>query len=241
MTGAAEPPRIQPKLTRAGVGRIATVVATLAVTAAIFFASAGTLRLFRGWLYYGGLLAYLIVALALLLRLFPGAVEVVNERGRLKEDVKAWDKAFGVAYTVSILVLPAVAGLDLRLRGATVPEWVAGPALAATVFAYAVSHWAMVVNRFLETGVRVQTDRGHEVVTDGPYRWVRHPFYLSVCLANLVYPLAVGALAAFVPAVGIVALFVWRTAREDATLLRELPGYQAYADRTRHRLLPGVW
>jgi len=241
VTAAPARPPIPPRLSRAGIGRILTVFATLALAAAIFFASAGTLRLFRGWLYYGGLLAYLVASLGLLFRRFPGAVEVVNERGRFKEDVKTWDKAFGVAYAVLILVLPAVAGLDLRLRGVTVPEWAAWPALAATVLAYAVSHWAMVVNRFLETGVRVQTERGHEVVTGGPYRWVRHPFYLSACLANLIYPLAVGALAAFTPAVVIVVLFVWRTAREDATLLRELPGYAAYAARTRHRLLPGVW
>jgi protein-S-isoprenylcysteine O-methyltransferase Ste14 len=230
------------KLARSGVLRIVTVVATLVASAALFFASAGTLELRRGWIYYGGLLAYLVAALALLFVAFPGAIEVVNERGRFRKDVKAWDKAFGVAYTALLLALPAVAGLDAgRFHWSEAPEWPAWPALAVSLLAYAVAHWAMIANRFLETGVRVQSDRRHEVVSSGPYRFVRHPFYVSVCLANLVYPLAVGALWAFVPALLIVALLVWRTAREDETLRRELPGYEAYAARTRHRLIPGVW
>lgn len=230
------------RLARSGVARIVTVVATHVLTAAVFFAAAGTLSLRRAWVYYGGVLAYLVAALVALFVLFPGAIEVVNERGRLKKDVKAWDKVFGLAYTALLFVLPAVAGADAgRFRWSAPPEWASWPALAVTILAYALAHWAMIANRFLETGVRIQTDRRHEVVSSGPYRFVRHPFYVSVCLANLVYPLAVGSLWAFAPALLIVALFVWRTAREDETLRRELPGYEAYAARTRHRLLPLVW
>jgi protein-S-isoprenylcysteine O-methyltransferase Ste14 len=36
-------------------------------------------------------------------------------------------------------------------------------------------------------------------------------------------------------------VLVVRTAREDATLIEELPGYREYADRTTHRLVPGIW
>jgi len=121
------------------------VFTTLAATAAIFFASAGTLRLFRA----GSTTAALGTCLSLGCScVSTGAAEVVNERGR-SSDVKAWDKAFGVAYAA--LSRPAgVAGLDLRLRGATCGVG-AGPA-SPRLLAYAVSHWAMVVNRFLETG-----------------------------------------------------------------------------------------
>ena len=44
-----------------------------------------------------------------------------------------------------------------------------------------------------------------------------------------------------VPAAVIVIVFVIRTALEDRTLQVELPGYTAYAQRTRYRLVPGVW
>lgn len=232
----------RPGLSRSGAVRIVTVVAVLVLSAALFFAAAGTVHVRRAWIYYGGLLGYLAAALPALLLAFPGAVEVVNERGRLKSDVKAWDQVFGLAYAAGLVALPIIAGLDARgSADATLPDWTAWPALAVTILGHAVAHWAMVANRFLETGVRIQRDRGHVVVSSGPYRLVRHPFYLSMCLTNLVYPFALGSPWAAVPALLVVAVTVWRTAREDETLRLELAGYEAYASRTRYRLLPGIW
>jgi len=232
-----------PKLTRAGVARLVTVVVTLVVTAALFFGAAGTFDLWRGWLYYGGTLAYYLVAMVVLFVLFPGVIEVVNERGKLpRKDVKRWDKVFGVLYLLLMLALPAVAGLDAgRLHWSEVPEALAWPGLTVTIAAYMFVHWAMVVNRHAEACVRIQDERHHEVVSSGPYRIVRHPFYISIIVVNLVYPLAVGSLVAYVPALAIAGLFVWRTAREDATLRAELSGYREYAARVRYRLLPGAW
>lgn len=37
------------------------------------------------------------------------------------------------------------------------------------------------------------------------------------------------------------ALLVLRTALEDRTLHHELPGYPEYAQKTRSRLIPGIW
>ena len=230
------------RLTGSGVLRLATVLGALILEAALFFAGAGSLDLFRGWLYYGGVLAYLVVALAVMLVFFPGAVEVVNERGKFKQDVKTWDKVFAICYVVLLPVRPLVAGLDVgRFHASEVSPLFDLPALIATILAYLFVHWAMVVNKFAETGVRIQRDRGQEVVSSGPYRMVRHPFYISIIVTQAVYPLAVGSLYAYLPALAIAGLFVWRTAREDATLHAELPGYAEYAARVRYRLLPGVW
>ncbi len=99
----------------------------------------------------------------------------------------------------------------------------------------------MIVNKHAETGVRIQDDRNHAVVSSGPYRIVRHPFYISGIVTSFVYPLAVGSLYAFIPALVIAVLIVWRTAREDQTLRRELDGFEAFTKRTRYRLFPGVW
>jgi protein-S-isoprenylcysteine O-methyltransferase Ste14 len=229
-------------LTKAGGARMITVLLTLALTAAIYFFAAGTFRLSRAWLYYGGLLAYLVLALAAFFLFFPDAIATINARGKLHRDVKAWDKLFGLAYTALLLVQPAIAGWDVRAhRAVTVPWLVAAAALTATLVAYAFVHWAMIVNRHAETGVRIQDDRQHAVISAGPYRIVRHPFYIALIVTQLVYPLALGSPSASVPSLVMAALFVWRTAREDATLRRELAGYEAFAQSTRYRLLPGVW
>jgi uncharacterized membrane protein YcjF (UPF0283 family) len=68
----------KPRLTKAGVGRMLTVLLTLAATAAVFFLTAGTFEVSRGWLYYGGLLAYLVVATAVIVLVFPEVIETLR-------------------------------------------------------------------------------------------------------------------------------------------------------------------
>jgi protein-S-isoprenylcysteine O-methyltransferase Ste14 len=53
--------------------------------------------------------------------------------------------------------------------------------------------------------------------------------------------LILGSEWALAIAAAIAVLFVWRTAMEDRTLRRELPGYEDFTRVTRFRLLPGVW
>ena len=99
----------------------------------------------------------------------------------------------------------------------------------------------MVVNPYAESSVRIQTDRGQTVVTSGPYRFVRHPMYVGIILMSLANPLVWGSAWALAMSGVLILLFLWRTAKEDQTLRRELPGYDEYAAQTRYRLLPGVW
>jgi protein-S-isoprenylcysteine O-methyltransferase Ste14 len=99
----------------------------------------------------------------------------------------------------------------------------------------------MATNPFLSTIVRIQDDRGHYVVTTGPYQYVRHPMYAMILLMWPGIALEMGSWWALIPAAVIVIVFVIRTALEDRTLRAELPGYVEYARRVRYRLIPGVW
>jgi protein-S-isoprenylcysteine O-methyltransferase Ste14 len=101
--------------------------------------------------------------------------------------------------------------------------------------------WAMAVNRFFSGVVRIQEERGHVVVSHGPYALVRHPGYVGVILAMVGAPLMLGSVWALIPAAATVGVIVIRTAREDLTLTRYLAGYETYAQRVRYRLLPGIW
>ena len=117
-------------------------------------------------------------------------------------------------------------------------QWVAVVILLLCVL---FSNWALVVNKYFSAIIRIQTDRGHTVITGGPYRYVRHPGYAGGVIANLVIPLMLGSLWALIPAVLTVIILFIRTAKEDQTLIDELPGYVEYAQRTRYRLIPGIW
>jgi len=80
----------------------------------------------------------------------------------------------------------------------------------------------------------------HAVVRDGSYRLVRHPMYFGTLIGLPAPALVLGSGQAPLPVVLIVALFVWRTAREDQALRQELAGYEDYAAHTPFRLMPGV-
>ena len=221
---------------------VAGFLVVVLLPAAILFIAAGRVDWWEAWLLVVISVSFTIGSRVVLFRKSP---DLVTERARWTEGerAKSWDRVLlPIVAIYGPLVVWLVAGLDKRFRWSppvTLAVELAG--FAITVFGYWVGTWAALVNRFFSAVVRIQTERGHAVVTSGPYRFVRHPGYAGGSLAYLAMPLALGALGTFVPALLVVAAVVVRTALEDRTLLAELPGYTNYAQKTRYRLLPGIW
>ena len=113
--------------------------------------------------------------------------------------------------------------------------------LAVILAGYSLASYALIENRFFSALVRIQTDRGHRVVSSGPYRWLRHPGYAGALMSFWATPSWLDSWWAFIPAALVTAVLVIRTRLEDETLRNELDGYDDYARRVRYRLLPGVW
>jgi protein-S-isoprenylcysteine O-methyltransferase Ste14 len=225
-------------LDAAGKKRLGVVVSFMALTWAILFLAAGSWRWLAAWLFVGLQAAIFLLMGLWVVRRNPG---VINERGRKSDKTKGWDKVVGLVYAPQLFLLPLVAGLDYRYGWAAVPLIWQIAAFLLLVPAMAFPYWAMAVNDFLVTTVRLQEERGHYVVTTGPYRAVRHPMYVGAILTMLCTALALGSWWALLPG-GVASLaMVARTALEDRMLQAELPGYAAYAQQTRYRLLPGVW
>ncbi len=159
-----------------------------------------------------------------------------------KPGAKAWDRYFvgfvGV-FTVAELIVP---GLDHRW-GWTKPQaiWTNLLGLALATIGTAGLVWAMRTNRFFSAFIRIQKDRGHQVVCEGPYRIVRHPGYAFWSLRTIGIPLLFGSHWAFITAGLFVAMFIIRTALEDRVLLAELGGYREYAAQVRWKLIRGAW
>ena len=160
-----------------------------------------------------------------------------------KQGVKAWDR--WLVPFISILgpmLLIVVAGLDFRYRWSPqLPLAAHLGGLAGILCGYALGSWALFSNPFFSGVVRIQTERGHQVVSHGPYAYIRHPGYAGNLLYYLAVPLFLGTLWAYLPAGLLLLVTVIRTALEDRTLQAELDGYAVYAGRVRYRLLPGVW
>lgn len=226
------------KLDRAGVGRIITVLATVFVYGLILFAAAGRLGWGEAWIFLG---IYLAGILANGLWSLTHNPDMLNERGRMGQNTKSWDKVIGLFYMTFLLATYLLAGLDERFGWSSVPLWAKILGGAAFALSLALTFWVMMSNTYLSTFVRIQDDRGHTTVSNGPYRYVRHPMYAGILLMSWGMPFLLGSWWAVIPGGLTIILFFIRTALEDRTLQAELPGYKEYAARVRYRLIPGVW
>jgi protein-S-isoprenylcysteine O-methyltransferase Ste14 len=209
---------------------------------AALFLSAGRLNWRAAWVVFGVMLAATMVSRAMVARRHPALLEERASAGE-RPGVQPWDpwlvRIIGLLGPAAIAV---VAGLDLRYAwSAALPTVVPALGLALLIGGYAFSIWAMVSNPFFSAYVRIQTDRGHTVVSDGPYRWLRHPSYAGGVASNLGLALALGSLWAVLPALLTNAVMVLRTVLEDRVLREQLAGYREYAGRVRYRLIPGLW
>jgi protein-S-isoprenylcysteine O-methyltransferase Ste14 len=170
--------------------------------------------------------------------------DIIAERARYMqhENAKPWDKQLAPLLGLGGILTMVVAGLD-KLFGWSPAYSLPLKTLSLLIIltGYALSSYALIENRFFSGMVRLQTDRGHQVVSSGPYQWVRHPGYAGVLLVYLATPVFLDTSWAFLPTGFTMILFVIRTALEDRFLQDELEGYRDYARRVRYRLLPGIW
>lgn len=210
----------------------------LFVFAVLLFVAAGTLHWLRGWIYF---VYVLFLESGTLFILAKRAPETLKQRGTWHVGVKTFDKVFMVCWLVLSLIAPVVAGLDKRFEWSHMPMAMLYGGIVLVTLVSPLATWAMVENEYFEQLVRIQTDRAHHVVTSGPYRIMRHPGYAGVIVGTFCTPLILGTWYTFIPAGGIILLFIIRTALEDRTLRQELKGYESYAQQTRYRLLPGMW
>jgi len=209
-------------------------LAFLLLLAASLFASAGRIDIVELWAYVAILAAVSALTLAIL------DPDLMQERRR------PGGRRVSLPFLPLIVLMFlhwAVAGLDRgRLHiSDTIPPALEAVALVLFALAWMVFVWAMHVNRFFSSIPRIQSERGHAVITNGPYRFVRHPGYAAALLAAVTSGIALGSwISTFIAPLALV-LLVWRLLVEDRMLQRGLPGYPDYVARVRYRLVPGIW
>jgi len=171
--------------------------------------------------------------------------DLLAERSRMMahEDAKPWDKLLARLGGLGGALIPLAAGLDVKYGWSDTDYGLEVEliALGFILFGHVIGTWALVENRFFSGVVRIQTERGHHVVSSGPYSVVRHPGYAGGLLVYFATPLLLGSPRTFLPVILMAVVLVVRTALEDRTLQEELPGYKEFTQKTRYRLIPGVW
>jgi len=137
--------------------------------AALLFLAAGTTHL-------PSIRSYLAIFSSLLLTTML-TVDPHLAKERTRPEATAIDDGLRVAAGLLFLLTLTLAVFFVgRLRfDFDMPNPVSEAALVAVALSVSLQTWTMVVNPFFSPVVRIQTERGHRVITDGPYRFMRHP------------------------------------------------------------------
>lgn len=216
------------------LGRFALAFALLA---ALLFGAAGRWDLPAFWAF---LTVFFGIGLAGVLVVHRNDPTLLRER--MKPGPGGKDPHMRKLAALCMLACFLISGLDAgRFHWSRVPPAVHWAALVVVALGLTVWMWAMATNRFFSSDARIQRDRGHHVITDGPYRFVRHPGYAVALLLFPAIPVALGSWWALLPILSLLAILLRRTRLEDRLLQSELEGYADYAARVRFRLIPGIW
>lgn len=219
---------------------IAKVAMIFLFYGALLFGSAGTLKWSEAWLF---ILMHVSFSSSLVIWLKKNNPDLLEERLAIfKKPTKGWDTAIILVGTILFVAMFLIAGFDAtRYHWSQTPFVLKVLGFAGFIPALALDFLVMRENAYLSRIVEIQKDRGHKVITTGPYKYVRHPMYAGTITFYFCIPLALGSLYALIPSSLVVVLIIVRTYLEDKTLHKELSGYREYAKKTRYRLLPWVW
>ena len=212
----------------------------IAVMSAAFFGSAGTLEWPEAWLY---MISQFAFSGAMAVWLKKNNPDLLKDRMTFfKSSARAWDKAIFWIMTVFFVPYLLLPGLDaIRYQWSSVPLFIKVFAFMAIAASLLMISWVMRENTYLSRVVEIQRERGHRVITTGPYQYIRHPMYVAVITQLICIPLALGSLFTLIPASLLTALLVIRPHFEDKTLDSELEGYRAYSEKVKYKLVPWVW
>jgi len=209
---------------------------------ALLFVISGDFTWPEGWIFSIWFLGLCYATILYLYRKDPALLEErYKQPGTGNQE--GWDRYVVYGLLVGFILWFFVMPLEAKRFGlsAGFPLWlkftgVAG--LAGSAFLFFRSY---TDNTFLSPLVRIQKDRGQQVVSTGVYGFVRHPMYLGAILMFFGAPLLLGSWYGFLAALALTALLMARILGEEKLLSRELEGYQEYTKKVRYRLFPGIW
>jgi protein-S-isoprenylcysteine O-methyltransferase Ste14 len=203
------------------------------------FWSAGQFNWWPGWAAIAVMLAWIVATAIIVLSYNP---DLLAERLGPRKGAKPWDTAILSILGLTQLARYIIAGLDQRYGwtgGLPITAQIAS--LVLCVVGYSIVVWATASNVFFSQIVRIQSERGHAVVTGGPYHYMRHPAYFGAIIYELAVPILLASWWALILSGLNALLLILRTALEDRALKGELTGYGDYARQVPYRLLPGIW
>ncbi len=211
-----------------------------ALFALALFVPAGTLSWPAGWIHLVLFFSFFLGVNIWLYRHNPG---LLQERSRFsRSNQKGWDRLLFPLLLIFPFAWLVFISLDAaRFHWSLVPVWIEGIGAVLLLGSFYLFFLTFRENTYLSTVVRIQEERGHAVISTGPYHYVRHPMYAGITLFSIATPLLLGSWYGVLLGLGLVALVARRAVLEERTLRAELQGYEGYMTQVKYRLIPHVW
>ena len=207
---------------------------------ALLCVPAGALHWPAAWVFLGTI-AILGIGGGLWLAKTDPALLAERMRPMMQSDQPAVDKKFMLVFGLVTLIWFLAIGLDKRTHASEVPLPLKALGWAMLILSTGFIMWVMRENSFAAPVVKLQRERGHRVVSTGPYAWVRHPMYSGSLLFFVGAPLLLGSWWGVARSPLFAILFAVRAGIEERALIAGLPGYADYTTRVRYRLVPRLW
>jgi protein-S-isoprenylcysteine O-methyltransferase Ste14 len=194
---------------------------------------------------YRGLLAVVAILQTAISAYYVWKARAFSTIFRRREEGFVLSSALGVTYLVygaSVLVYllnPAW----MAWSAIDAPSWLRWSGVAPLLLGAAFEIWGL---KHLDANlaISINTRDGHNLVTTGPYRWVRHPLYTGGMVESLGVGLITSNGSVTFAAFMFWALIVWRTPREEerlvATFGERYREYQQQTGRYLPRAVPSV-
>jgi protein-S-isoprenylcysteine O-methyltransferase Ste14 len=206
--------------------------------AALLFMPAWTLDYWQAWTF---LAVYIGCSLAMTLYLMNRDPKLLQRRmsgGPTAEQRPTQKIIMSIVSLgfIGLLVLPA---LDHRFIWSRMPPSAALVGDALVVLGFLAVFFVLKENTFSAATIELAPDQ--KVISTGPYALLRHPMYAGAIVLLVGIPIALGSWWGLLALVLVTPALIWRVFDEEKFLARNLPGYAAYQQKVRFRLIPLVW
>jgi len=204
----------------------------------ILFLPAWTFNYWQAWLFIFVFLAC-VTGIGLYLSINdPVLLERRKKVGPAAEQSPVQKIIMSIAL-VGILALLVICALDHRFSWTRVPTWLS--LLGDGLIALGLYLNLLVFKENSFGGSSIETVAEQKVIATGPYARIRHPMYLGVLVMMIGVPLALASYWGLAVLALISPGMIWRILDEEKLLVQQLPGYVAYMQKVRFRLVPYLW
>ena len=202
------------------------------------FLPAGSLNFWQAWVYLG---VWAACVIPITLYLFKHDLKLLTSRLSVgpTAETQASQKIIQSLASLFFICLFIVPGLDFRLHWSNVPVALEIVSDGMVTLGFWVVFLVFRENTYTSAVIEVSAEQ--QVISSGPYRFVRHPMYAGALFLLAFTPFALGswvALPFFLPMLFVISA---RLLSEEKFLNENLKGYKEYCTKVRYHLVPFVW